>query len=165
MTIRSGLVVLFRLFLILLFLQVLIFCFTLIANPGLGLTPKGYSIVLVFGAGLVLVAVAAIRHAGVIVDALAPLRSEAAPEEGLTVDMLQAIGFSMVGAFLVYSAIIQTVGLLIPVAFETGYYLAPIRAWIAPGITWIAGIYLLFGALGLRQWLVTIRQAGRGNRD
>jgi hypothetical protein len=100
--------------------------------------------------------------AGWIVDFMTPKAEEALPETKIGIDDVQAIAFSAVGAFILFIAVRETIGLLsilprLSVADEAYIVQNALRAAAA----WVVGLYLLIGAPQVRRWIGSMRRAGR----
>ena len=99
-----------------------------------------------------------------IVDFLAPKSAETIPEGPVTEAGLQAIAFSAMGAFILFLAVGQTIGLLaawhllsqMPGSADA----FPVGELPKTLLGWVVGLYLLLGGPGLRQWIVGLRRAG-----
>jgi hypothetical protein len=159
MTIRSGLVVLLKCFMILLGVNLLMW---LLGTAGGGRIPLAFVAV----ASLGLIPLLLIYwFAESIVDFMTPKSNETFAEPALRFGDLQAIAFSMVGVYILYNAIRETITLVVylwaskdslaPITIPPDIYLAPIASWLI-------GLYLLVGAPQLRRWLVSLRRANPG---
>lgn len=163
MPIRSGLIVVLRLFAILLLLQIagyiLAVAATMPGSEGASRLPQ------IAIASLLLIPFLLIFWgSAAIVDFLAPRAIETVPEGPVTESGLQAIAFSAMGAFILFLALGQTIGLL-----QAWHYVSevPGAANLFPAgevpkalLAWIVGLYLLLGGPGLRQWIAGLRRAG-----
>lgn len=163
MPIRSGLIVVLRLFAILLLLQIagymLAVAATIPGSEGASRLPQ------IAIASLLLIPFLLIFWgSSAIVDFLAPRSTETVPEGPVTESGLQAIAFSAMGAFILFLALGQTIGLLaawhyvsqVPGA-ASAFPVADVPRTL---LGWIVGLYLLLGGPGLRQLIVGLRRAG-----
>lgn len=163
MPIRSGLIVVLRLFAILLLLQIVGYMLAVAATmPGSEDTSRLPQIAM---ASLLLIPFLLIFWGSAeIVDFLAPKSTETLPEGPVTESGLQAIAFSAIGAFILFLALGQTIGLLAAWHYvrETpgAENLYPFADLPKALLGWIVGIYLLLGGPGLRQWIVGLRRVG-----
>jgi hypothetical protein len=162
MPIRSGLIVVLRLFAILLLLQIagymLAVAATMPGSEGASRLPQ------IAIASLLLIPFLLIFWgSAAIVDFLAPKPGDTMPEGPTTEAGLQAIVFSATGAFILYLALTQTIGLL------AAWHLAgqmptagmfPTDQIPQALLGWIVGLHLLVGGPGLRQWILGLRRAG-----
>ncbi len=166
MTNRSALIVLFRMVMIFLSLQIVTTYLGVLTGTQTGLTPSGKFLLPVVSVVEIGIFVLAIRFADRIVDLLNPVVRQATDgENGMSLDQLQAVAFSAAGAVLTFVAI-QNIFLLIAIieqTFSSGY--VPYGSLANVAVTLVLGAYLLFGAPGLRQWLISIRRPGRNNRE
>jgi hypothetical protein len=162
MPIRSGLIVMLRLFAILLLLQILGYLLAVAAtmpgSEGASRLPQ-----LAIASFLLIPFLLIFWGSAEIVDFLAPRSSEIVPEGPVSETGLQAIAFSAMGAFILYLTLGETIGL-----FAAWHYvsLTPGSESIYPAekvpqniLGWVVGIYLLLGGPGLRQWLSNLRRA------
>ena len=164
MPIRSGLIVVLRLFAILLLLQIagymLAVAVTMPGSEDASRLPR-----IAVAAFLLIPFLLIFWGAAAIVDFLAPKPADIIPEGPMTEPSLQAIAFSAMGAFILFLALGQTIGWL-----SAWYYVSRV-----PGATadllpvgdlpkailgWVVGVYLLLGGPGLRQWIIGLRRAG-----
>jgi hypothetical protein len=162
MPIRCGLIVVLRLFAILLLLQIAGYMLAVAATmPGSEDTSRLPQIAI--SSFLLIPFLLIFWGAAAIVDFLAPKSSEMIPEGPVTETGLQAIAFSAVGAFILFLALGDTIGLL-----AAWYYMRqmPGTAGVFPTeqlpkalLDWIVGLYLLLGGPGLRQWIIGLRRA------
>jgi hypothetical protein len=163
MPIRSGLIVVLRLFAILLPLQIASYMLAVAATmPG---SEDASRLPLVAIASLLLIPFLLIFWgSAAIVDFLAPKSTETTPEGPVTESSLQAIAFSAMGAFILFLTLGQTIGLL-----AAWHYVSqlPGSASVFPMddlpkmlLGWVVGVYLLVGGPGLRQWIIGLRRAG-----
>jgi hypothetical protein len=157
MTIRSGLVVLIRCCMLLFGVEVVLWLVgTLIAG--------GIPLPFVAAGSLALIPILLVYWlAEQIVDMTAPKSTETFAEPNLGASDLQAIGFSMVGIFVLYRAVQQTLSLVgalwINRTTPTPVQL-PLDLTVGPILSWLIGLYLLIGAPQLRRWLTNLRRAG-----
>ncbi|UVC07637.1 hypothetical protein IHQ71_20930 [Rhizobium sp. TH2] len=163
MPIRSGLIVVLRLFAILLLLQIAGYMLAVAATmPGVEIASWLPQIAI---ASFLLIPFLLIFWGSAeIVDFLAPGPVETVPETPVTESGLQAIAFSALGAFILHLTLTEAVGLLAAWHYVS---LTPGAASIYPIekvpqnlLGWVIGIYLLLGGPGLRQWLGNLRRAG-----
>lgn len=163
MLIRSGLIVVLRLFAILLLLQVAGYMLAVAATmPG----PEGASRLpqIAISSFLLIPFLLIFWGSAAIVDFLAPKSAETIPEGPVTEAGLQAIAFSAMGAFILFLAVGQTIGLLaawhllsqMPGSADA----FPVGELPKTLLGWVVGLYLLLGGPGLRQWIVGLRRAG-----
>ena len=164
MPIRSGLIVVLRLFAILLLLQIagymLAVAVTMPGSEDASRLPQ-----VAVAAFLLIPFLLIFWGAATIVDFLAPKPAEIVPEGPVTESGLQAIAFSAMGAFILFLALGQTIGWLsawhyasrVPGAAD----LLPVGELPKTVLGWIVGVYLLLGGPGLRQWIVGLRRAGQ----
>lgn len=159
MTIRSGLVVLIRCFMLLFGVEVVLWLAgTLIAAT----IPLPF----VATGSLALIPILFVYwFAEAIVDAMTPKSNEILTEAAVRPDDLQAIGFSLVGIYILYNAVQQTIGLVgslwISHTAPSPVNL-PLDLTIRPLASWLVGLYLLIGAPQLRRWLLSLRRANPG---
>jgi hypothetical protein len=164
MPIRSGLIVVLRLFALLLLLQIGGYMLSVAATiPGSQDASRLPQIAIT--SFLLIPFLLIFWGAAAIVDFLAPSSTEVIPELPITESGLQAIAFSAMGAFILFLALGQTIGLLMAWHYVK---LIPASADVFPIgelpkalLGWIGGLYLLVGGPGLRQWLVGLRRAGQ----
>ena len=163
MPIRSGLIVVLRLFAILLLLQIagymLAVAATMPGSEGASRLPQ------IAIASLLLIPFLLIFWgSAAIVDFLAPRSIETIPEAPITESGLQAIAFSAMGAFILFLTLGQTIGLLAAWSYVSqvpgSASVFPIGDVPKTGLGWIVGLYLLLGGPGLRQWIIGLRSAG-----
>lgn len=163
MPIRSGLIVVLRLFAILLLLQIAGYMLAVaVTMPGSEDASRLPQIAVVSFPLIPFLLI--FWGAAAIVDFLAPKPTEVVPEGPVTESGLQAIAFSAMGAFILFLALGQTIGLLsawhyasrVPAAAD----LFPVGELPKAILGWIVGVYLLLGGPGLRQWIVGLRRAG-----
>ena len=165
MPIRSGLIVVLRLFAILLLLQILGYMLAVAATiPGAEDASRLPQIAL--ASFLLIPFLLIFWGSAAIVDFLSPRSAETVPDGPVTESGLQAIAFSATGAFILFLALGQTIGLLSAWHYVS---LVPGSANIFPVdelpkalLAWVVGLYLLVGGPGLRQWIVRLRRAGPG---
>jgi hypothetical protein len=164
MPIRSGLIVVLRLFALLLLLQIAGYMLAVAATmPGSDDASRLPQIAI--ASFLLIPFLLIFWGAGAIVDFLAPRPDETIPEGPMTESGLQAIAFSAIGAFILFITLGQTIGLLsawffvsrVPGTFDLFVVGDVPKALLG----WIVGLYLLFGGPGLRQWIVSLRRAGQ----
>jgi len=164
MPIRSGLIVVLRLFALLLLFQIagymLAVAATMPDSQDASRLPQ-----IAMTSFLLIPFLLIFWSAGAIVDFLAPGPDEIVPEGPVTESGLQAIAFSAIGAFILFLALGQTIGL-----FMAWHYVRVIPAsadFFPLGelpkalLGWIVGLYFLFGGPGLRQWIISLRRAGQ----
>ena len=163
MPIRSGLIVVLRLFAILLLLQIagymLAVAATIPGSEGASRLPQ-----IAITSLLLIPFLLIFWGSSAIVDFLAPMSTETVPEGPVTESGLQAIAFSAMGAFILFLALGQTIGLLaawhyvsqVPGA-ASAFPVADVPRTL---LGWIVGLYLLLGGPGLRQLIVGLRRAG-----
>jgi hypothetical protein len=159
MTIRSGLIVLIRCFMLLFGVEVVLWMIgTLIAAN----IPLSF----VAAASLALIPILLVYWlAGVIVDVMTPKSNETFAEPSIRLGDLQAIGFSMVGIYILYNAVRQTIALVGNLWISTSsvsQITLPLDLTVGPVASWLIGLYLLIGAPQLRRWLVSLRRANPG---
>lgn len=161
MPIRSGLIVVLRLFAILLLFQIVGYMLVVAATFGTGGTSPLPQIAM---ASLLLIPFLLIFWgSATIVDFLAPKASEIQPEGPVTASELQAIAFSAMGAFILYLALGRTVALLAVFHYTSqtpGMPPLPASDLIEALLAWLVGIFLLLGGPGLREFLGRARRAG-----
>lgn len=163
MPIRSGLIVVLRLFAILLLFQIagylLAVAATMPGSEGASRLPQ-----IAIASFLLIPFLLIFWGSAAIVDFLAPGSAETLPEGPVTESGLQAIAFSAMGAFILYLTLTGAIGLLAAWHFVSqtpGAASAfPIEQVPQNLLGWVAGIYLLLGGPGLRQWLINLRSAG-----
>jgi hypothetical protein len=162
MPIRSGLIVVLRLFAILLLLQIagymLAVATTVPGSEGASRLPQ-----VAIASFLLIPFLLIFWGSAAIVDFLAPKPSQTLPDGPVTEAGLQAIAFSATGAFILYLALTQTIGLL--AAWDLASQMPTAGMFPTEHIPkallgWIVGLYLLVGGPGLRQWVVGLRRAG-----
>lgn len=158
MTIRSGLVVLVKTLMLLLALELIM----RLIDVSAGTTVRWSFIT----AGTLLFIPLMLIYwlAEAIVDHMTPKSNETFAETPLKFDDLQAIVFSATGAYVLVTAMRETIYLMdflfqtqpraleIPIPIPAHLYLTPIA-------NWLFGFYLLIGAPVLRRWLANIRRA------
>ena len=160
MTIRSGLIVAIRCFMLVLGFRALLGVISVAGTSDFTLSSRSTAIaaICMFCIPLLLI----FWFAGWIVDVMTPKADELRPETGIKLDDLQAIAFSAVGAYILYLGVRETISVLAIFArvrpfnidnLDLSYFLNPL-------VTWLVGLYLLIGAPGLRQVLGRIRRAG-----
>lgn len=163
MPIRSGLIVVLRLFAILLLLQIAGYMLAVaVTMPGSEDASRLPQIAVT--SFLLIPFLLIFWGSAAIVDFLAPKPTETVPEGPVTESGLQAIAFSAMGAFILFLALGQTIGLLsawhyvsrVPGSAD----LFPVAELPKTLLGWIVGLYLLVGGPGLRQWIVGLRRAG-----
>lgn len=163
MPIRSGLIVVLRLFAILLLLQIvgymLAVAATMPGTQGASLMPQ------IAIASLLLIPFLLIFWgSAAIIDFLAPKSTETVPEGPVTESGLQAIAFSAIGAFILFLALGQTIGLLAAWHYVSqtpgAESMFPFGDLPKTLLGWAAGLYLLVGGPGLRHWITGLRRAG-----
>jgi hypothetical protein len=165
MAIRSGIIVIIRMFAIFMAFQVVSFSLAIAA------TGKHETLQLMLAAvavyALILLPCLAIAWgAPGIVDFLSPRSGETYPEGSVTTADLQAIGFSLVGAYILYGAMRETLSalfLLQTIAENSGLALptelgSPIDLIVRAVLGWIVGFYFLLGAPALRRWIGNLRR-------
>lgn len=163
MPIRSGLIVVLRLFAILLLLQIAGYMLAVAAAiPGsnaLSILPQ-----VAIASFLLIPFLLIFWGSAEIIDFLAPKSTETLPEGPVTEAGLQAIAFSAIGAFILYMTLGQTVGLLAVWHYvhqtPGAENLFPFADLPKALLGWVAGIYLLLGGPGLRRWIVGLRRVG-----
>ena len=162
MPIRSGLIVVLRLFAILLLLQIagylLAVAATMPGSEGASKLPQ-----IAIASFLLIPFLLIFWGSAEIVDFLAPRSAEIVPEGPMSETGLQAIAFSALGAFILYLTLTETIGLLAAwhfVSLTPGSESAfPIEQVPKNLLGWVVGLYLLLGGPGLRQWLSKLRRA------
>lgn len=163
MPIRSGLIVVLRLFAILLLLQIAGYMLAVAATmPGAEDASRLPQIAI---SSLLLIPFLLIFWgSAAIVDFLAPKSTETVPDGPVTESGLQAIAFSALGAFILFLTLGETIGLLAAWHYVTQ---VPGSANMFPMgdvpkilLGWVVGVYLLVGGPGLRQWIINLRRAG-----
>ena len=162
MPIRSGLIVVLRLFAILLLFQIggylLAVAATIPGSEGASRLPQ-----IALASFLLIPFLLIFWGSAAIVDFLAPGSTETVPEEPVTESSLQAIVFSALGAFILYLTLTEAIGLLAAwhyVSLTPGSELIyPVEKVPQNILGWVIGIYLLLGGSGLRQWLGNLRRA------
>jgi hypothetical protein len=160
--IRSGLIVLLRLFAILLLLQIagylLAVAATMPGSEGASKLPQ-----IAIASFLLIPFLLIFWGSAAIVDFLAPGSAETMPETSVSETGLQAIASSALGAFILYLTLTETIGLLAAwhyVRLTTGSEsIYPVEKVPQNLLGWVVGIYLLLGGPGLRQWLGNLRRA------
>jgi hypothetical protein len=157
MTIRSGLVVLLKSFMLLLGFQLAMW---------LACAAIGRQIPVHFLAMATLIFIPLILvywFAEAAVDLMTPKSNEILGEAPMRFGDLQAIAFSAIGAYVVYTAIQETIYLILYLwQSDTVSPMPPRPDLVAkPIISWIAGLYLLIGAPQVRRWITSVRHAGR----
>lgn len=162
MPIRSGLIVVLRLFALLLLLQIAGYMLAVAATtPGLEGALRLPQIAI--ASFLLIPFLLVFWGSAAIVDFLAPGSAETVPEGPVTESGLQAIAFSAMGAFILYLALGQTIGLLAAwhLLSQTpgSAYVFPIGDLSKTLLDWVVGLYLLLGGPGLRQWIIGLRRA------
>ena len=163
MPIRSGLIVVLRLFAILLLLQIAGYMLAVAATmPGSEDTSRLPQIAI--ASFLLIPFLLIFWGSAAIVDFLAPRTEEIVPEAPVTESGLQSIAFSAMGAFIVFLALGQSIGLL-----AAWHYVSqvpgppdgfPMDELPKTLLAWVVGLYLLLGGPGLRQWVTGLRRAG-----
>lgn len=162
MPVRSGLIVILRIFAIAMLLQVVGYMIavaaTIATRAEITLLPQAAI------ASLLLIPFLLIFwSAGPIVDFLSPRSTETIPEGPVTASQLQAVAFSATGAFILYLALGNTIG-LIAIWHMAGRYPGevplPLAEALKAALGWTVGLYLLVGGPGLRQWIDGLRHAG-----
>jgi hypothetical protein len=158
MTIRSGIIVIIRMFAIFMAFQVVGFMLMIAATA-----PDGASMVLAKVAGYALILLPCLGiafGANGIVDFLSPESGEIYPEGPVTQSDLQAIGFSLLGAYILYTAIGHTISMLFLLQNMSHGALPPPADFIVQTLfAWIVGFYFLLGAPALRRWINSLRRA------
>jgi len=162
MPIRSGLIVVLRLFAILLLLQIggylLAVAATMPGSEGASRLPQ-----IAIASFLLIPFLLIFWGSAEIVDFLAPRPDETVPESPVTEAGLQATVFSATGAFILYLTLTESIGLLAAWHYvrETpgAESIYPIEKLPQNLLGWVIGIYLLLGGPGLRQWLSNLRRA------
>jgi hypothetical protein len=162
MPIRSGLIVVLRLFAILLLLQIggylLAVAATMPGSEGVSKLPQ-----IAIASFLLIPFLLIFWGSAAIVDFLAPGSTETLPETPVTETSLQAIAFSAMGAFILYLTLTEAIGLLAAwhyVSLTPGSEsIYPVEKVPQNLLGWVVGIYLLLGGPGLRQWLGNLRRA------
>lgn len=163
MPIRSGLIVVLRLFAILLLLQIigymLAVAVTMPGSEGASRLPQ-----IAISALLLIPFMLIFWGSAAIVDVLAPKSAETVPDGPVTESGLQAIAFSAMGAFILFLALGQTVGLMAAWHYVSqvpgSANVFPVDELPKALLAWVVGLYLLVGGPGLRQWLTNLRHAG-----
>lgn len=162
MPIRSGLIVVLRLFAILLLLQIGGYLLALAAmmpgSEGASRLPQ-----IAIASFLLIPFLLIFWGSSAIVDFLAPGSTETVPDGPVTESGLQAIAFSATGAFILYLTLSEAIGLFAAWHYvsQTGAESAfPIEQVPKNLLGWVVGVYLLLGGSGLRQWLGNLRRAG-----
>jgi uncharacterized RDD family membrane protein YckC len=164
MPVRSGLIVVLKLFALLLLLQIGGYMLALLAAvPEAG---TGSRLPQVAIAGLLLIPFLLIFWgASGIVSFLEPRPVERVPETAITQSALQAIAFSAVGAFILFLTLGQTIGLLAAwfyvASTPSAADLYPYGDLLRTALGWVAGVYLLLGGPGLRSFVVRLREVGQ----
>lgn len=161
MPIRSGLIVLLRLFAILMLFQIA--GYMLAVATTLGQADASPLPQIAIASFLLIPFLLIFWSSGPIVDFLAPKPAEVVPEGPVTASDLQAIAFSAAGAFILYLALSHTIGLVAVWHFVSrapGMPSIPVPQLLQALLGWVVGIFLLLGGPGLRQWLAGLRRAG-----
>ena len=162
MPIRSGLIVVLRLFAMLLIWQILAYMYVVAVLFGRGQQPIPLPHI-AMASFLLIPCLLIFFLSDAIIDFLAPKSSELRPEGPVTASELQAIAFSAMGAFILYLAFGETLGLLAAFHYASQ---TPGMAWdstpelFKPLAGWIVGTFLLLCGPGLRAFLTSVRQAG-----
>jgi hypothetical protein len=162
MPIRSGLIVVMRLFAMLLILQVLAYIYVLAVIFGRGDSTLALPQIAMMSL-LLIPTLLIFWCSDAIIDFLAPRSSELRPEGPVSGSELQAIAFSAMGAFILYLAFGETIGMLATFHYAgqtPGMSLVQAPELFKTLAGWIVGIFLLLGGPGLRAFLVTARRAG-----
>ena len=161
MPIRSGLIVVLRLFAILLLLQIggylLAVAATMPGSEGASRLPQ-----IAIASFLLIPFLLIFWGSAEIVDFLAPGSTETMPDTPVTEAGLQAIAFSAMGAFILFLSLGETIGLLAAwhyVSLTPGSEpIYPVEKVPQNILGWVVGIYLLLGGPGLRQWIINLRR-------
>jgi hypothetical protein len=157
MTLRSGLVVLIKCFMIGLGLQLALW---IVGAAVGGVVPLRF---VAMTALALLPLMLVYWGAEPVVDMMTPSSNETLADPPVRAGDLQAIAFSAIGAFILYTAIQQTIYLVL-YAWQmktSGVTLAaPIDLYTNPVVSWIVGLYLLAGAPHIRPWLGRMRRTG-----
>ena len=162
MPVRSGLIVLLRIFAIGMLLQIagymIAVAATVATQAEISRLPQ-----IAIASFLLVPFLLIFWCSGPIVDFLSPRSTEIIPEGPVTANQLQAVAFSAAGAFILYLALGHTIG-LIAIWHIAGGYPGEARLPIADALKtllgWAVGLYLLVGGPGLRQWINGLRHAG-----
>jgi hypothetical protein len=155
MTIRSGLVVLLKSFVIVLCFQVALW---LVGSIVAGKVPFRF---LAITALIFIPLILTYWFAEAAVDAMTPKSNEVLAEPSVRFGDLQSIAFSTVGAYILFTAIRETIYLILffwQSQVAVGLQ-APPEIYINPIVSWLIGLYLLVGAPQLRRWLTSLRRA------
>ena len=156
MTIRSGLVVLIRCFMIGIGFELLMWFVGTLTGAIIPL--RFVAMAALFFVPLMLV----FWFAEACIDLMTPKSNEILANTPVKSDDLQAIAFSAVGAFILYSAVRQTIYLIVFLwQNQTSGVSLPIPPdfYSNPIISWLIGGYLLVGAPAIRRWIGQIRRA------
>lgn len=161
MPIRSGLIVVLRLFAILILFQIAGYLLSVAAIAGQSEISHLPHIAI---ASLLLIPFMLVFWgSAAIVDFLAPKPTETLPEGRITASELQAIAFTTMGAFILYLTVTRSVGMLAAWHFVTqmpGAPPFPVEEVPQNLLGWVVGLFLLLGGPGLRQWIMGLRRAG-----
>jgi len=156
MTIRSGLVVLIRCFMIVIGFELLMWFVG--ALTGATIPLRFVAMAALFLVPLILI----FWFAEACVDLMTPKSNEILANTPVRPDDLQAIAFSVVGAFILYSAVRQTIYLIVFLwqnqTRGVSLHIPP-DLYSNPIISWLIGGYLLVGAPAIRRWIGQIRRA------
>jgi hypothetical protein len=157
MTIRSGLAVLIKCFMIVLGMELGMW---VIGSLGMTTIPlRIIAIATIAFIPLLLV----FWWAEAIIDYLTPRSDRPHAEAPLKRDDLQAIAFSAVGAYILYNAIHQSLYLILYFwQSQVSGALPPMPpdTYIKPIISWLVGGYLLFGAPTVARLIGDLRRTG-----
>ena len=162
MPIRSGLIIVLRLFAILLLLQIagylLAVAATMPGSEGASRLPQ-----IAIASFLLIPFLLIFWGSAEIVDFLAPRSVETVPETPVSETGLQAIAFSAMGAFILFLTLTEAIGLLAAWHYVSenpgAESIYPVEKLPQNLLGWVIGIYLLLGGPGLRQWLGNLRRA------
>jgi hypothetical protein len=160
MTIRSGLIVAIRCFMLVFGLYTLLVAVSVASTSDFTVVSRLAAIAAI---GSVFVPLLLIYwFAGWIVDAMTPKGDDVRPETSIKLDDLQAIAFSAVGAYVLYLAVRDTIGLLTVMGRVRPFDLGNVGLsyFLNPLVAWLMGLYLLIGAPGIRRWVGNLRRAG-----
>jgi hypothetical protein len=159
MAIRSGIIVILRIFGIFMIFQVVSYSLAIAATG----TYETHTLLIAAVATyslILLPCLAIIWGASGIVDFLSPRSEETYPEGPVTFSDLQAIGFSLLGAYLLYSALRETLGaLLLLQTMDKSGTPPPVDLVVKAILGWVVGFYFLLGAPALRRWITHLRRA------
>ncbi len=102
-----------------------------------------------------------IRLAPLIVDFLGPSAAETVPDSGFSIENLQAVGFSVLGVYLVVSSGTGLLGDL-ALAPPDQWGMVPATFWFKPAIMLAAGLYLTAARRICGRLVGAMRRAGQG---